>query len=163
MGILKKMGVLEDLIEKAGGCAVVDGGLSTQLEKHGAQFNDALWSAVCLIQDPDLIKRVCLFQPPTQFVYRKICTDCTAFCLVRASSSFVRFGAFGLMFVLLSRYLLQALSFNKTCNFWYRYPANGIFTRLFIYLFGLLSNPSIQNEIIVSKWKCSYKNDQQGW
>lgn len=58
MGILKKMGVLEDLIEKAGGCAVVDGGLSTQLEKHGAQFNDALWSAVCLIQDPDLIKRV---------------------------------------------------------------------------------------------------------
>ncbi|XP_050374435.1 homocysteine S-methyltransferase 1 [Argentina anserina] len=49
---------LEDLIEKAGGCAVVDGGFATQLEKHGAAINDTLWSAVCLVKDPDLIKRV---------------------------------------------------------------------------------------------------------
>lgn len=52
---------LEDLIEKAGGCAVVDGGFATQLEKHGAAINDTLWSAVCLIKDPDLIKRVCTY------------------------------------------------------------------------------------------------------
>lgn len=48
----------EDLIEKAGGCAVIDGGFATQLERHGAIFNDPLWSALCLIKDPDLIKRV---------------------------------------------------------------------------------------------------------
>ncbi|KAL0296729.1 UNVERIFIED_CONTAM: Homocysteine S-methyltransferase 1 [Sesamum radiatum] len=50
--------VLEDLIEKAGGCAVVDGGFATQLEKHGASINDPLWSALCLIKDPHLITRV---------------------------------------------------------------------------------------------------------
>ncbi|KAL2519074.1 Homocysteine S-methyltransferase 1 [Abeliophyllum distichum] len=50
--------LLEDLIENAGGCAVVDGGFATQLEKHGASINDPLWSALCLIKDPDLIKRV---------------------------------------------------------------------------------------------------------
>ncbi|CAN6675622.1 hypothetical protein ACFX13_021068 [Malus domestica] len=49
---------LEDVIEKAGGCAVVDGGFATQLERHGAAINDPLWSAVCLIKQPDLIKRV---------------------------------------------------------------------------------------------------------
>lgn len=49
---------LDALIDKAGGCAVVDGGFATQLEKHGAAINDTLWSAVCLIKDPDLIKRV---------------------------------------------------------------------------------------------------------
>jgi len=47
---------LEDLIEKAGGCAVVDGGFATQLERHGAVINDPLWSALCLIKDPDLMK-----------------------------------------------------------------------------------------------------------
>ncbi|KAI3453026.1 hypothetical protein Pfo_009689 [Paulownia fortunei] len=50
--------VLEDLIEKAGGCAVVDGGFATQLERHGASINDPLWSALCLIKDPHLITRV---------------------------------------------------------------------------------------------------------
>lgn len=58
MGIQKVKGSLEDLIEKAGGCAVVDGGFATQLEKHGATINDSLWSSICLINDPDLIKRV---------------------------------------------------------------------------------------------------------
>ncbi|PSR84938.1 Homocysteine S-methyltransferase [Actinidia chinensis var. chinensis] len=58
MGIQKENGSLEDLIAKAGGCAVVDGGFATQLEKHGAAINDSIWSAVCLIKDPDLIKRV---------------------------------------------------------------------------------------------------------
>ncbi|PIN22549.1 Homocysteine S-methyltransferase [Handroanthus impetiginosus] len=50
--------VLEDLIKKAGGCAVVDGGFSTHLEHLGASINDPLWSAISLIKDPDLIKRV---------------------------------------------------------------------------------------------------------
>lgn len=50
--------LLDDLLQNAGGCAVIDGGLATQLEKHGAVFNDSLWSAVCLIKDPDLIKKV---------------------------------------------------------------------------------------------------------
>lgn len=49
---------LDELIEKAGGCAVVDGGLATQLEGHGASINDPLWSALCLINDPHLIKKV---------------------------------------------------------------------------------------------------------
>lgn len=51
-------GMLEDLLEKAGGCAVIDGGFATQLEKHGFSINDPLWSAVCLIKDAALIKLV---------------------------------------------------------------------------------------------------------
>ncbi|KAJ6718758.1 HOMOCYSTEINE S-METHYLTRANSFERASE 1 [Salix purpurea] len=58
MGIQKERTLLEDLVKKAGGCAVIDGGFATQLEKHGATINDPLWSALCLIKDPDLIKRV---------------------------------------------------------------------------------------------------------
>ncbi|KAL0430128.1 UNVERIFIED_CONTAM: Homocysteine S-methyltransferase 1 [Sesamum radiatum] len=50
--------VLVDLIKKSGGCAVVDGGFSTQLEIHGACINDPLWSALCLIKAPDLVKLV---------------------------------------------------------------------------------------------------------
>ncbi|CAA7049778.1 unnamed protein product [Microthlaspi erraticum] len=58
MGLEKKTAMLEDLIEKCGGCAVLDGGFATQLEIHGAAINDPLWSAVSLIRDPELIKRV---------------------------------------------------------------------------------------------------------
>ncbi|KAF8378685.1 hypothetical protein HHK36_030034 [Tetracentron sinense] len=58
MGLEAATAMLEDLIERAGGCAVVDGGFATQLEKHGAAINDPLWSALSLIKDPDLIKRV---------------------------------------------------------------------------------------------------------
>ncbi|KAJ4962089.1 hypothetical protein NE237_021999 [Protea cynaroides] len=50
--------LLEDLIERAGGCAVIDGGLATQLEKHGADINDPLYSALCLIKNPELVQRV---------------------------------------------------------------------------------------------------------
>ncbi|CAO2830014.1 unnamed protein product [Amaranthus hypochondriacus] len=56
--IEKRMRMLEETIEKAGGCAVMDGGLATQLELHGASINDPLWSALCLIKDPHLIKQV---------------------------------------------------------------------------------------------------------
>lgn len=58
MGFEKGASLLEDLIEKAGGCAVMDGGFATQLESHGASINDPLWSALCLIKDPHLIKQV---------------------------------------------------------------------------------------------------------
>ena len=37
---------------------MIDGGFATQLEKHGAVIDDPLWSAVCLISDHDLIKKV---------------------------------------------------------------------------------------------------------
>lgn len=57
MGLTKR-GAVEDLIEKAGGCAVIDGGLATQLEALGANFDDPLWSALCLIANPDLIEQV---------------------------------------------------------------------------------------------------------
>ncbi|KAH7516536.1 homocysteine S-methyltransferase 1 [Ziziphus jujuba] len=57
MGV-KKATPLEQLIMKAGGCAVVDGGFATQLERHGASINDPLWSALCLIKQPHLIKQV---------------------------------------------------------------------------------------------------------
>ncbi|KAJ7943167.1 Homocysteine S-methyltransferase family protein [Quillaja saponaria] len=58
MGIKRKTTLLEDLIDKAGGCAVIDGGFATQLERHGASINDPLWSAFCLIKDPHLIQKV---------------------------------------------------------------------------------------------------------
>lgn len=58
MGIEKATALVEEMIEKAGGCVVIDGGLATQLEKHGASINDPLWSALCLIKEPHLIKRV---------------------------------------------------------------------------------------------------------
>ncbi|KAJ1398295.1 Homocysteine-binding domain [Sesbania bispinosa] len=54
----EKKALLQDLIENAGGCAVTDGGFATQLETHGASITDPLWSAICLIKDPHLIKKV---------------------------------------------------------------------------------------------------------
>ncbi|XP_074307193.1 homocysteine S-methyltransferase 3-like isoform X2 [Silene latifolia] len=38
--------------------AILDGGLATELERHGADLNDPLWSAKCLIHSPHLIRRV---------------------------------------------------------------------------------------------------------
>ncbi|EFJ32723.1 hypothetical protein SELMODRAFT_168384 [Selaginella moellendorffii] len=49
---------LEELLESSGGCAVLDGGLATQLEHCGADLNDPLWSALCLITRPQLIQKV---------------------------------------------------------------------------------------------------------
>lgn len=56
MGLKKK--AIEELIEEAGGCAVIDGGFATQLEVLGADIHDALWSAKALIVNPQLIKQV---------------------------------------------------------------------------------------------------------
>ncbi|CAN6462827.1 unnamed protein product [Victoria cruziana] len=49
---------IEDFLQQSGGCAVIDGGLATELERHGADLNDPLWSAKCLISSPHLIRRV---------------------------------------------------------------------------------------------------------
>ncbi|GLJ47879.1 hypothetical protein SUGI_1011070 [Cryptomeria japonica] len=54
----EKLKVLEEFLQKAGGFGIIGGGLSTQLEIHGADLNDPLWSAKCLITTPQLIRQV---------------------------------------------------------------------------------------------------------
>ncbi|RVX22257.1 Homocysteine S-methyltransferase 2 [Vitis vinifera] len=49
---------MDDFLRQSGGYAIIDGGLATELERHGADLNDPLWSATCLIHSPDLIRRV---------------------------------------------------------------------------------------------------------
>ncbi|PKA66086.1 Homocysteine S-methyltransferase 3 [Apostasia shenzhenica] len=50
--------MMHDFLRQAGGCAVVDGGLATELEAKGADLNDPLWSAKCLVDSPHLIRKV---------------------------------------------------------------------------------------------------------
>ncbi|KAK7285311.1 hypothetical protein RJT34_20078 [Clitoria ternatea] len=50
--------LITDLLHQAGGTAVIDGGLATELERHGADLNDPLWSAKCLFSSPHLIRQV---------------------------------------------------------------------------------------------------------
>ncbi|XP_030543473.1 homocysteine S-methyltransferase 2 [Rhodamnia argentea] len=47
-----------DFLKRCGGHAVIDGGFATELERHGANLNDPLWSAKCLITSPQLVRRV---------------------------------------------------------------------------------------------------------
>jgi len=49
---------MTDFLEKCGGYAVVDGGFATELQSHGADINDPLWSAKCLITSPHLVTKV---------------------------------------------------------------------------------------------------------
>ncbi|KAJ0034540.1 hypothetical protein Pint_24773 [Pistacia integerrima] len=49
---------MTDFLQKCGGFAVVDGGFATELERHGANLNDPLWSAKCLVTSPHLVRRV---------------------------------------------------------------------------------------------------------
>ncbi|GAV80614.1 S-methyl_trans domain-containing protein [Cephalotus follicularis] len=49
---------MSDFLAKCGGYAVVDGGFATELERHGADLIDPLWSAKCLITAPHLVRRV---------------------------------------------------------------------------------------------------------
>ncbi|KAL5541518.1 hypothetical protein UlMin_009228 [Ulmus minor] len=49
---------MTDFVDKCGGFAVLDGGFATELERHGADLNDPLWSAKCLISSPHLVRRV---------------------------------------------------------------------------------------------------------
>jgi len=55
---LEASNVVTELLKQAGGCVATDGGFATQLERHGADINDPLWSALCLITMPDLIRTV---------------------------------------------------------------------------------------------------------
>ncbi|MCD7455916.1 hypothetical protein HAX54_030116 [Datura stramonium] len=50
--------LIKDFIHKCGGVAVIDGGFATELERHGADLNDPLWSAKCLFTDPHLVRAV---------------------------------------------------------------------------------------------------------
>ncbi|KAK7280089.1 hypothetical protein RJT34_25151 [Clitoria ternatea] len=49
---------MRDFLDRYGGYAVIDGGFATELERHGADLNDPLWSAKCLISSPHLVRRV---------------------------------------------------------------------------------------------------------
>lgn len=49
---------LIDFLRRSGGVAVIDGGFSTELERHGADLNDPLWSAKCLYSSPHLVRAV---------------------------------------------------------------------------------------------------------
>ncbi|PRQ26052.1 putative methyltransferase [Rosa chinensis] len=49
---------MREFLRQAGGVAVVDGGLATELERHGADLNDPLWSAKCLLTSSHLIRAV---------------------------------------------------------------------------------------------------------
>ncbi|KAK4405741.1 Homocysteine S-methyltransferase 2 [Sesamum angolense] len=49
---------MTSFLRQCGGYAVIDGGLATELERHGADLNDPLWSAKCLINSPHLIRTV---------------------------------------------------------------------------------------------------------
>ncbi|RDX80223.1 Homocysteine S-methyltransferase 3, partial [Mucuna pruriens] len=49
---------MRDFLDNCGGCAVIDGGFATELERHGADLNDQLWSAKCLISSSHLVRRV---------------------------------------------------------------------------------------------------------
>ncbi|GER29747.1 homocysteine S-methyltransferase family protein [Striga asiatica] len=61
--LLRKMGhvatAMSDFLRQCGGgVAVIDGGLATELERHGADLHDPLWSAKCLLTSPHLIRAV---------------------------------------------------------------------------------------------------------
>ncbi|XP_024981464.1 homocysteine S-methyltransferase 2-like [Cynara cardunculus var. scolymus] len=49
---------MSDFVSKCGGVAVIDGGLATELERHGADLNDPLWSAKCLLTSANLVRQV---------------------------------------------------------------------------------------------------------
>lgn len=55
--------LMREFLHNAGGVAVIDGGLATELERHGADLNDPLWSAKCLLTSPHLIRQVSLSLP----------------------------------------------------------------------------------------------------
>ncbi|KAK6940782.1 Homocysteine-binding domain, partial [Dillenia turbinata] len=50
--------VMTDFLRQCGGVALIDGGLATELERRGADLNDPLWSAKCLLTSPHLVRAV---------------------------------------------------------------------------------------------------------
>lgn len=57
-GTVPSPSFMEDFLKQCGGYAVIDGGFATELERHGANLNDPLWSAKCLVTSPQLVRRV---------------------------------------------------------------------------------------------------------
>jgi homocysteine S-methyltransferase len=43
---------------RARAVVILDGALATELERHGANLSDPLWSAKCLLESPELIRKV---------------------------------------------------------------------------------------------------------
>lgn len=67
---------MREFVEREGrAAAVVDGGLATELERHGADLNDLLWSAKCLLSSPHLIRQVLSLSLSVYLCVR------TAFCI----------------------------------------------------------------------------------
>ncbi|KAD6120029.1 hypothetical protein R6Q59_026128 [Mikania micrantha] len=60
MGLNNENGetLMSDFLRKSGGVAIIDGGFATELERHGADLNDPLWSAKCLLTSTDLVRQV---------------------------------------------------------------------------------------------------------
>lgn len=69
-GTIETSSLMKDFLRQVGGAAVVDGGLATELERHGADLNDPLWSAKCLLTSPHLIRQV---PPPFQSLSASVC------------------------------------------------------------------------------------------
>ncbi|MDR6998996.1 homocysteine S-methyltransferase [Neobacillus niacini] len=51
------MNPIENILEKFP-LVILDGAMATELERHGCDLNDSLWSATILIENPELIKQV---------------------------------------------------------------------------------------------------------
>ncbi|XP_054805901.1 homocysteine S-methyltransferase 3-like isoform X2 [Prosopis cineraria] len=51
---------MREMVDKCGGYAVIDGGLATELERHGADLKDPLWSATCLLTSSHLLTKASL-------------------------------------------------------------------------------------------------------
>lgn len=62
--------LMYDFLRKSGGVAVIDGGLATELERHGADLNDPLWSAKCLLTSGNLVRQVSKNLFVTLYIYR---------------------------------------------------------------------------------------------
>ncbi|KAM0908323.1 hypothetical protein ACQ4PT_015540 [Festuca glaucescens] len=58
MGEAVHTDMMAEFLRASGGAVVMDGGLATELEAHGADLKDTLWSAKCLFTCPHLIKKV---------------------------------------------------------------------------------------------------------
>ncbi|KAM7254174.1 hypothetical protein ACFE04_031856 [Oxalis oulophora] len=50
--------IMREFLRQAGGIAIIDGGFATELERYGADLNDPLWSAKCLLTSPHLVRQV---------------------------------------------------------------------------------------------------------
>ncbi|PSS33850.1 Homocysteine S-methyltransferase [Actinidia chinensis var. chinensis] len=55
---VEPLALMSNFLRQCGGYAVIDGGLATELQRHGADLKDPLWSAKCLISAPQLIRKV---------------------------------------------------------------------------------------------------------